>query len=110
MNAPESNSRTSERAGGLARAAQDVLSHGLTLEQEDEAAQMLRAMGVESPTGADALVLGQYLKAIRGDTSAAKFVRDAALDEPAEPETGMETDLTRLSDAELYALLRVGEP
>ena len=94
----------------LQDAARAVLEHRLTLPEEDEAAEQLRAMGVEMPTGADAVLLGQYLRALRGDTAAAKYVRDAADLSDSEEQTPVsELDLTQLTDAELQALARQGE-
>ena len=93
----------------LREAARALLNHTLALPDEDEAAEKLRLMGLESPTGADAMLLGQYLKALRGDTAAAKYVRDAAL-EPEQREDGAPEDLSDLSDAELAALAREEEP
>ena len=92
-------------------AAQIMLTHAMTLEAERETADMLRAMGVSSPTGADGLMLSQYLKALRGDTSSAKFVREAAA---LHPEAGQGADcgqdLSQLSDRELYLLATEAEP
>ena len=93
----------------LREAAQTLLRHTLTLPDEDEAAAMLRSMGQTAPTGADALLLGQYLKALKGDTAAAKYVRDAAM-EPETREDGAAEDLSDLSDAELAALAREPDP
>ena len=91
----------------LRNAACALLSHRLSLEREQDAAEMLAAMGVPEPTGADGLLLGQYLKALGGDTAAAKFVRDAAAEfsPPPEPEPVMPEDLRSLPDDALYALL-----
>ncbi len=99
-------------ARSLITAACAVLTHSLVLPEEDEAAQMLRAMGVAAPTGADGLLLGQYLKALRGDTSAAKFVRDAALERIEEEagETRADLDLRGMTDEALYALAAEAEP
>ena len=107
---PKTTSREAAAEAALSRAARAVLSHPLALEQEDESAQMLRAMGLAAPTGADALLLGQYLKALRGDTAAAKFVRDAAADETPEAADVSEAALAQLSDADLYALAREAGP
>lgn len=96
-------------AATLYDAAQTLLRHPLALPDEDEAAEMLRSMGLDAPTGADAMLLGQYLKALRGDTAAAKYVRDAAM-EPEKREDGAAEDLSDLSDAELAALAREPEP
>ncbi len=96
-------------AATLRDAANALLNHALTLPEEDESAEMLKSMGLDAPTGADALLLGQYLKALKGDTAAAKYVRDAAL-EPEQREDGAAEDLSDLSDAELAALAREPEP
>ena len=95
----------------LFMAAGAVLTHPLALPEEDTAAQMLRAMGVAAPTGADGLLLGLYLKALKGDTSAAKFVRDAALERSADErdDAPAPPDLRELSDEALYALAAEGE-
>ncbi len=94
----------------LRRAAGVLLSHRLTLEQEQNAVEILAAMGVAEPRGADGLLLGQYLKALGGDTSAAKFVRDAAIAAPPEEETTAPEDLKTLPDAALYAMAAEGSP
>ena len=96
-----------EPGGELRSAACALLRHRLSLEQEQQAAEMLAAMGVAEPRGADGLLLGQYLKALGGDTAAAKFVRDAAAEfsPPPEPEPVMPEDLRSLPDDALYALL-----
>lgn len=94
----------------LRNAACALLCHRLSLEREQEAAEMLAAMGVAEPTGADGLLLGQYLKALGGDTSAAKFVRDAAIAAAPEAETAAPEDLKSLPDAALYAMAAEGPP
>lgn len=95
----------------LRGAACALLTHRLSLEQEQEAAELLAAMGVLEPRGADGLLLGQYLKALRGDTAAAKFVRDAAAEgAPTEPEAVLPEELRSLSDDALYALLAEAAP
>ena len=93
----------------LHRAAQTMLTHSMTLEVEGEAADMLRAMGVAEPTGADGLMLAQYLKALRGDTASAKFVRDAASALEQGPPDSYEPDLAALTDSQLRALLAEAE-
>ena len=92
----------------LRGAACALLTHRLSLEQEQAAAELLAAMGVLEPRGADGLLLGQYLKALGGDTSAAKFVRDAAIAAPPEEETTAPEDLKTLPDAALYAMAAEG--
>ena len=71
---------------------------------------MLAAMGVAEPTGADGLLLGQYLKALGGDTSAAKFVRDAAIASEPEAGTAAPEELRTLPDAALYAMAAEDTP
>ena len=95
---------TKEPGDVLRGAACALLRHRLTLEREQEAAEMLAAMGVSEPTGADGLLLGQYLKALGGDTSAAKFVRDAAIAADPEENAASPEDLRSLPDAALYAM------
>ena len=95
---------TKEPGDVLRGAACALLRHRLTLEREQEAAEMLAAMGVSEPTGADGLLLGQYLKALNGDTAAAKFVRDAAIAAAPEEDAASPEDLKTLPDAALYAM------
>lgn len=100
-------SGASRPAEHMLAAAGALLAHPLVLPEEDEAAEKLRAMGVEKPTGADGVLLGQYLKALGGDTSAAKFVRDAVQSVPTAedaPAALTTEDLAQLPDAALYAL------
>ena len=94
----------------LRSAACALLRHRLSLEQEQEASEMLAAMGVAEPTGADGLLLGQYLKALGGDTAAAKFVRDAAIASEPEAETTAPEELKNLPDAALYAMAAEDAP
>lgn len=94
----------------LQKAAQTMLTHVMTLEAERESADMLHAMGVAAPTGADGLMLAQYLKALRGETSAAKFVREAAAAPGEEQTAEFEPDLAQLTDRELYLLATEAEP
>ena len=101
---------TKEPGDVLRSAACALLRHRLSLEREQEAAEMLAAMGVAEPTGADGLLLGQYLKALGGDTAAAKFVRDAAIAAAPEEETTSPEDLRSLPDAALYAMAAEGAP
>lgn len=95
---------TKEPGDVLRGAACALLRHRLTLEREQEAAEMLAAMGVSEPRGADGLLLGQYLKALNGDTAAAKFVRDAAIASSPEEDAASPEDLKTLPDAALYAM------
>ena len=99
-----------ESEDALRSAACALLTHRLSLEQEQAAAETLAAMGVSEPRGADGLLLGQYLKALGGDTAAAKFVRDAASAAAVETEPAAPEDLKALSDAALYALAAEAPP
>ena len=101
---------TKEPGDVLRSAACALLRHPLSLEQEQAASEMLLAMGVAEPTGADGLLLGQYLKALCGDTSAAKFVRDAAIASAPEEDAAAPEDLRSLPDAALYAMAAEGAP
>ena len=99
------------RKRALREAAQALLWHGLTANEAD-AAEQLRTMGVDDPTGADAVMLAQFVRACAGDTDAARFVRDTAGERPGteinvralaeQPVTDL--DLAALSDAELAEL------
>ena len=99
------------RKRALREAAQALLWHGLTANEAD-AAEQLRVMGVDDPTGADAVMLAQFVRACAGDTEAARFVRDTAGERPgtdvniralADRPVG-DIDLAALSDAELEEL------
>lgn len=76
----------------------------------EDAAAALQAAGVSDPTGADAVVYMQMVRAGRGDTEAARFVRDTAGERPADQlnvipgEIVRPDDVAELSDAELAAL------
>lgn len=83
------------RKRALREAAQALLWHGLTANEAD-AAEQLRAMGVDDPTGADAVMLAQFVRACAGDTDV--NIR-ALADQPA-----ADLDLAALSDAELAEL------
>lgn len=72
---------------------------------------MLQAFGVKDPTGADALMLAQFVKACRGDTEASRFVRDTAGERPSDQLHLIATDkpidadfVTELSDEQLALL------
>ena len=77
----------------------------------EDAADALRSAGVSDPTGADAVVYMQLLKAGKGDTEAARFVRDTVGERPSQSvelspgERVVDADaLADLSDEELAAL------
>jgi hypothetical protein len=76
----------------------------------EEAADALEAAGVD-PTGADAVVYMQLIKAGRGDTDAARFVRDTVGERPSQAvelsasERTVDADaVADLTDDELAAL------
>lgn len=69
----------------LRKAAQILLWHPLKrVPEESEIVLTMRRMGIEDPTGADAVMLAQYIKARRGDTDAARFLRDTAGEKPSQ--------------------------
>ena len=79
------------------------------LPEDDSLREELAARGLE-PTGAGLLLLGQLNKAAKGDTAAAKFLKEMA-EEPAGKEKaekgkdGAGLDLSALSDRELMDML-----
>ena len=75
------------------------------LPEDDSLRQELAARGLD-PTGAGVVILGQLNKAAKGDTAAAKFLKEMA-EEPEEksPESSGEIDLSALSDRQLMAML-----
>ena len=101
----------------LREAARALLNASLSsVSTEDNAvlmaaADMLRAFGVEDPTGADALMLAQFVKACKGDTEASRFVRDTAGERPSDQVQLIASDkpidadfVTELSDEQLALL------
>ena len=75
------------------------------LPEDDSLREELAARGLE-PTGAGLLLLGQLNKAAKGDTAAAKFLKEMAEERSEkEPEAGGEIDLSALSDKQLMAML-----
>lgn len=74
------------------------------------AVDALRAAGLEGPTGADAIAYMQMVRAGRGDTDAARFVRDTADGRPADQVHVISGEIVdaetvaALTDAELEAL------
>lgn len=106
---------TRRRQKAMRIAAQNLLWHSLKeVPDEADVVNMLHEMGVDDPTGADAIMLAQYVKARRGDTDAARFIRDTAGEKPSstmeinhllDKPIG-EIDFTRLSDAELEQLVQ----
>lgn len=75
------------------------------LPEDDSLQGELTARGLEA-TGAGLVLLGQLNKAAKGDTAAAKFLREMAEAPPVrkEPAAGGR-DLSELSDRELLAIL-----
>ena len=82
----------------------DLTNHMLTsiMPTSDEVRDCLMELGVR-PTCAAAIVFGMIQKAARGDTSAAKFLKEMN-GEGASPEESSITDLRSLSDAVLCRL------
>lgn len=94
---------TRKRKRSLRAAALACLE--MELPEEDELRQELERRGL-APTGGQALAYRQWMKAAGGDTSAAKFLRDAA--EMVEAETTgtakRAADLSAMTDEELRRL------
>ncbi len=88
-----------EAGSALVRSAQALLS--MELPPGDALRAELAALGLE-PTGAQALLFVQFRKALDGDNSAAKFVRDAAAEAAAEGDSA--AAFRGMSDAELRAM------
>ena len=96
----------------LREAAQTLLSAGLMLEQVDP--EVLKALGVETPTNADGLMLIALTKAAKGDVEAMRFVRDTGGEVPTSKVEvgGIEDkpievlDLSALTDSQLQELAR----
>lgn len=70
----------------LRDSAQQILSADMSklpMPEMEDLKVALRALGIDEITGADAIMLAQYLKASRGDTEAARFVRDTSGEKPS---------------------------
>ena len=82
----------------------DLTNHMLTsiMPISDEVRDCLMELGVR-PTCAASIVFGMIQKAARGDTSAAKFIREINGETPA-PEEAVSADLCSLSDEVLFRL------
>ena len=95
----------------MREAAQQILSAGLIFG-DDNAKDILAALGIEVPTNADGLMLVATLKAARGDVEAMRFVRDTGGEVPTSKVEvgGIEDkpievlDLSALTDAQLQEL------
>ena len=92
-------------------AARDLLAMDPgSLPGVDALAAILAGAGASDSTVADALLLAQALKAAKGDTEAARFVRDTSGERPADQinliagEVIDANSVAELSDAELEAL------
>ncbi len=93
-----------ERSGAGLRFPESVRAILAARTPDGEAEEALRALGLE-PTVLNAIHWGMSGKAARGDTSAAKYLRDAVEmgDEEDAPEPAW-PELSALSDRELRAL------
>lgn len=94
----------------MREAAQAILS--AKVPEGGEAFSVLRALGIDNPTGADLILLAQANKATKGDTEAARFVRDTSGEKPktllniAAMEGPLSNDTLRaLSDEQLKELM-----
>ena len=92
---------TKQRKRSLRAAALACLE--MELPEEDALRQELEQRGL-APTGGQALLYRQWMKAAGGDTSAAKFLRDAAGLEEAEQPRPPAVDLSAMTDEELRRL------
>ena len=103
----------------LRDAAQQILSADvskLPFPEMEDLRLALNALGVEDITGADALLLAQYIRAAKGDTEAFRAIRDTsgekpsvdlsvtAMDRPIDSDT-----VSDMSDADLAALVEGAE-
>ena len=93
------------------RAMREVLQQLMSMDTTNEAMRdLLQQLGLE-PTNDNAVSLAQIVNACRGETEAARFVRDTLGEKPTEQyNLGISgkpikaLDLSKLSDAELEAL------
>ena len=79
------------------------------LPEDDGLREELAVRGLD-PTGAGLVLLGQLNKAAKGDTAAAKFLKEmaegAGKEESGKKNSGPELDLAALSDRELMDMLK----
>jgi hypothetical protein len=82
----------------------DLTNHMLTsiMPTSDEVRDCLTELGVR-PTCAASIVFGMIQKAAKGDTSAAKFLKEMNGETPA-PEEAVSADLRSVSDEVLFRL------
>lgn len=93
------------------RAMREVLKELMTLDvTDDRMHELLTQLGLQ-PTNDNAVSLAQILNAVKGETEAARFVRDTLGEKPTEQyNLGISgkpikaLDLSGLTDAELEAL------
>ena len=83
----------------------DLTNHMLTsiMPTSDEVRDCLMELGVR-PTCAASIVFGMIQKAAKGDTSAAKFLKEMSSESAASAEDAVTDDLRSLSDAVLCRL------
>ena len=108
---------TRKRRRLMRDAARDLLAMDPgSLPGVDALAAILAGAGASDSTVADALLLAQALKAAKGDTEAARFVRDTSGERPADHinliagEVIDADSVAELSDSELEALAAGAEP
>ena len=101
------------RRGTLQKSALHML--GARIDETADSYDLLRRLGFDSPTVADAVMLAMAFRAQRGDVEAARFLRDTsgqkeatALKAPVEDNIDR-LNLAELSDSDLYALLDAAE-
>lgn len=101
----------------MREAARDLLAlDPALLPGVETLADILAGTGATEQTLADALLLAQALKAARGDTEAARFVRDTAGERPADqinlvPGEVVDVDaVAEMTDAQLAELAAARDP
>lgn len=118
----ESARKAGKASGEARRAKRDMREIArLVLDAElldgDDLKQQLIGRGID-PTGAGAILFSQLAKACKGDTEAARFIRDTSGQKPVDGvavgnldgETFIHADLSKLTDAELWRRMKkIGE-
>ena len=86
----------------------ELTNHMLTsvMPTEDDPRDCLMALGV-APTCAACIVFGMIQKAAKGDTSAAKFIKELNGEGASEDEISEKIDLRTYSDVVLYRLAKI---
>jgi hypothetical protein len=82
-----------------------MLAHRLCLDAENEAIVELSAMGICEPTGAHAIMLRQFERAMNGDTAAAKFIRECISGKAVGDASLPLLDLDELTEEQLLAMV-----